>query len=68
MTKGRTVSLDPPVTAASGDSGDSIDKLFDEGNDAGQEHSVERGDDSLSKMLASHFPSTGLAIPLMYLS
>ncbi|GJX76539.1 hypothetical protein Tco_0323350 [Tanacetum coccineum] len=34
MTEGRTVPLDPRVTAASGDSGDSIDKLFVEGNDA----------------------------------
>nr|GEY04558.1 hypothetical protein [Tanacetum cinerariifolium] len=45
MTEGRTVSLDFLVTAASGDSGDSIDKLFDEGNDAGQEHSIKKDDD-----------------------
>nr|GEW86968.1 hypothetical protein [Tanacetum cinerariifolium]GEW87798.1 hypothetical protein [Tanacetum cinerariifolium] len=46
---GRTVSLDPPVIAASGDSSDSIDKLFDEGNDVGQEHSVEKDDDVLEE-------------------
>ncbi|GKD89804.1 hypothetical protein Tco_1365311, partial [Tanacetum coccineum] len=33
LTEGRTVSFNPPVLAVSGDSGDSIDKLFDEGND-----------------------------------
>nr|GFD32704.1 hypothetical protein [Tanacetum cinerariifolium] len=33
-------------------SGDSIDKLFDEGNDAGQEHSVERDDDVLEETAA----------------
>ncbi|GJS29045.1 reverse transcriptase domain-containing protein [Tanacetum coccineum] len=31
LTDGRTVSLNPLASAASGDSGDSIDKLFDEG-------------------------------------
>ncbi|GJS15789.1 hypothetical protein Tco_0410261 [Tanacetum coccineum] len=56
MTEGRTVSLDPPVTAASGDSGDSIDKLFDEGNDAGQEHFVERDDDVLEETVAKDAP------------
>ncbi|GKF25442.1 hypothetical protein Tco_0081336, partial [Tanacetum coccineum] len=52
MTEGRTVSLDPPVTAASGDSGDSIDRLFDERNDAGQEYSIERDDDVLAEAIA----------------
>nr|GEZ77536.1 hypothetical protein [Tanacetum cinerariifolium] len=33
LTEGRTVLLNPPVLAASRDSDDSIDKLFDEGND-----------------------------------
>nr|GFC66310.1 hypothetical protein [Tanacetum cinerariifolium] len=42
--------LDPPVTAALGDSSDSIDKLFDE--DAGQEHSVENDDDVLAETVA----------------
>ncbi|GKF40237.1 hypothetical protein Tco_0120298 [Tanacetum coccineum] len=42
MTEGRTVALDPPATAVSGGSSDSIDHLFDEGDNAGQEHSVER--------------------------
>ncbi|GKB70158.1 hypothetical protein Tco_0931570 [Tanacetum coccineum] len=51
ITKGRTVSLDPPITTASGDSGDSIDKLFDEGNDVGQENSVERDDDVLEETI-----------------
>nr|GFB95041.1 hypothetical protein [Tanacetum cinerariifolium] len=51
MTEGRTVSLDPPVIAASRDSGDSIDKLFDVGNNAGQEHSVERDDDVLEETI-----------------
>ncbi|GJR61734.1 hypothetical protein Tco_1503896 [Tanacetum coccineum] len=47
MTEGRIVSLNPPVTAASGDSGDSIDKMFDEENDANQEHLDEKDDDVL---------------------
>ncbi|GKF53052.1 hypothetical protein Tco_0159962, partial [Tanacetum coccineum] len=52
MTEGRTVSLDPLVIAASRDSGDNIDNLFDEGNDAGQEHSVEKDDDVLEETIA----------------
>nr|GFB85405.1 hypothetical protein [Tanacetum cinerariifolium] len=52
MTEGHTVSLDPPVTAASGDSDDSIDKLFDEGNDVGQEQSVERDEEVLEETVA----------------
>nr|GEV27807.1 hypothetical protein [Tanacetum cinerariifolium] len=36
MTEGCTVLLNPSVTAASGDSGDSIDKMFDEGNFEGR--------------------------------
>nr|GEU54453.1 reverse transcriptase domain-containing protein [Tanacetum cinerariifolium] len=52
MTEGRTVSLDPLVTAAPGGSGDSIDKLFNEGDDAGQEHSIERDDDVLEETIA----------------
>ncbi|GJV44875.1 hypothetical protein Tco_1429411 [Tanacetum coccineum] len=52
MTEGRTVSLDPLITAASGGSGNSIDKLFDEGDDAGQEHSVEKDDDVLEETIA----------------
>ncbi|GJU89518.1 hypothetical protein Tco_1301941 [Tanacetum coccineum] len=52
MTEGRTVSLDPPVTTALGDSDDSINKLFDEGDNAGQEHSVERDDDVLEETIA----------------
>ncbi|GKD76070.1 hypothetical protein Tco_1334352 [Tanacetum coccineum] len=52
MTEGRTVSLDPPATTANGGSGDSIDKLFDEGYDAGQEHSVEKDDDVLEETIS----------------
>nr|GEV49343.1 hypothetical protein [Tanacetum cinerariifolium] len=52
MTEGRTVSLDPPVTAALGDSGDSINKLFDEGNNDGQEHSIERDDNVIEETVA----------------
>ncbi|GKF78167.1 hypothetical protein Tco_0230637, partial [Tanacetum coccineum] len=33
LTEGHTVSFNPPVSAVSGHSEDSIDKLFDEGND-----------------------------------
>nr|GEZ29022.1 hypothetical protein [Tanacetum cinerariifolium] len=42
LTKGRIVQLNPPVSAASGDSGDSIDKLFDEGNDDVPEETVAK--------------------------
>ncbi|GJW60482.1 putative reverse transcriptase domain-containing protein [Tanacetum coccineum] len=42
LTEGRTVPLNPPVSAASGDSGDSIDKLFDEGNDDVPEETVAK--------------------------
>ncbi|GKE16234.1 hypothetical protein Tco_1423811, partial [Tanacetum coccineum] len=38
MTQGRVVPLVPPTSAASGGSGDSIDKMFDEGDNAGQEN------------------------------
>ncbi|GKD20594.1 hypothetical protein Tco_1222297 [Tanacetum coccineum] len=48
-TRGRVVSLAPavPITAASskGNLTESIDRLFDEGDDAEKEHSVEEGDD-----------------------
>nr|GEU56422.1 reverse transcriptase domain-containing protein [Tanacetum cinerariifolium] len=50
-TKGRMVLLTPPAPAASGDSGDSIDKLFDEGNGAEQERSTEKGDDVLEETI-----------------
>ncbi|GJX82140.1 hypothetical protein Tco_0331621 [Tanacetum coccineum] len=52
MTEGRTVPLNPPVAAASGGSGDSVDKMFDEGDDANQEHLVERDDDVLEEVVA----------------
>ncbi|GJU83120.1 NRT1/ PTR family 2.13-like protein [Tanacetum coccineum] len=47
LIEGCTISLNPPVSAASGYNGDSIDKLFDEGGDAGQEHVIERDADVL---------------------
>ncbi|GKB14308.1 hypothetical protein Tco_0848231, partial [Tanacetum coccineum] len=52
MTEGRTVPLNPPVVAASGGSGDNVDKMFDEGYDANQEHLVERDDDVLEEVVA----------------
>ncbi|GKA39996.1 hypothetical protein Tco_0732589 [Tanacetum coccineum] len=42
MTEGRTVLLDPLVTAVSGDSGDSIDKLFDDGDDDVLEETIAK--------------------------
>nr|GEX83032.1 hypothetical protein [Tanacetum cinerariifolium] len=51
MTEGRTVLLNPLVTAASGDSGDSIDTMFDKGNDVNQEHSVGKYDDVLEEVV-----------------
>nr|GEW83950.1 hypothetical protein [Tanacetum cinerariifolium] len=50
-TGGRTVLLNPLVTAASGDSGDNIDKMFDKGNDANQENSVGKYDDVLEEVV-----------------
>nr|GEW81648.1 hypothetical protein [Tanacetum cinerariifolium] len=47
-----TVSLNLPVLAASGDSGDSVDKLFDEADDVEQEHSFKRDDDVLEETIA----------------
>nr|GEZ90961.1 hypothetical protein [Tanacetum cinerariifolium] len=55
LTEGRIVSLDPPASATSGGSNDSIDKLFDEGDDAGQEHSIERDDVFRKKLLPRMF-------------
>ncbi|GJU87453.1 hypothetical protein Tco_1294999 [Tanacetum coccineum] len=52
MTEGRIVSLNPPVTAASGDSSDSIDKMFDGGSNANQEHLAEKDDDVLEEVVA----------------
>ncbi|GJS38208.1 hypothetical protein Tco_0563251 [Tanacetum coccineum] len=59
MTEGRTIPLNPPATAASGDSGDSIDKMFDEENDANQEHSVAKDDDVLEEVVALDAPGVG---------
>ncbi|GJU13101.1 hypothetical protein Tco_1135497 [Tanacetum coccineum] len=52
ITEGRTVPLNPPATAALGDSGDSIDKMFDEVNDANQEYLVVQDDDVLEEVVA----------------
>ncbi|GJY05759.1 hypothetical protein Tco_0371699 [Tanacetum coccineum] len=59
MTEGRTVPLNPPATAASGDSGDSIGKMVDEENDANQEHSVAKDDDVLEEVVALDTPGVG---------
>ncbi|GJW46019.1 hypothetical protein Tco_0077665 [Tanacetum coccineum] len=53
-TKGRTIPLAPPAPAASGNSVDSIDELFDKGNDAEQER-TEKGDDVLEETIAKDF-------------
>ncbi|GJS53322.1 hypothetical protein Tco_0626684 [Tanacetum coccineum] len=50
--EGRVVLLDPPASAASGGSNDSIDKLFDDGNDAEPEHPTKRDDDVLAETIA----------------
>ncbi|GJR55332.1 hypothetical protein Tco_1405853 [Tanacetum coccineum] len=55
-TEGRTVPLVPPALAASENCGDSIDKLFDEGNDAEQGCSTEKGDDVLEETIAKDVP------------
>ncbi|GJV22615.1 hypothetical protein Tco_1375310, partial [Tanacetum coccineum] len=44
ITEGRTVTLDPPATTVSRGSSDSIYRLFDERDNARQEHSAERDD------------------------
>ncbi|GKE07741.1 hypothetical protein Tco_1411292 [Tanacetum coccineum] len=49
MTQGRVVPLVPLTSAASGGSGDSIDKMFDEGDNAGQENPTERSDDKAKR-------------------
>ncbi|GJX09628.1 hypothetical protein Tco_0199487 [Tanacetum coccineum] len=46
-TEGRVVLLVPPASTALGGNNDSIDKLFHEGIDARQEHSIGRDDDVL---------------------
>nr|GFA38161.1 hypothetical protein [Tanacetum cinerariifolium] len=48
ITEGHTVPLSPPATTTSEDSGDIIDKSFD---DADQEHVVENSDDVLEELL-----------------
>ncbi|GJW25686.1 hypothetical protein Tco_0039497 [Tanacetum coccineum] len=60
LTKGRTVLLNPPASAASGGSSDSIDKLFAEGGDARQEHSIERDDDVLEETVAKDISEVGV--------
>nr|GEZ06463.1 hypothetical protein [Tanacetum cinerariifolium] len=46
LTEGHVVPLVPPASTASGGSNDSIDKMFDEGNDVRQDHSIKRDDDA----------------------
>nr|GEX46750.1 hypothetical protein [Tanacetum cinerariifolium] len=52
MTEGRVVLLVPPASAASGGSNDSIDKLFDDGNDAEPEHPTVGDVDVLVETIA----------------
>ncbi|GJU26668.1 hypothetical protein Tco_1165289 [Tanacetum coccineum] len=52
LTEGHVVPLVPPTLAASVSSNDSIDKLFDDGNDAGREYPTERDDDVLAETIA----------------
>ncbi|GKD65667.1 hypothetical protein Tco_1307775, partial [Tanacetum coccineum] len=52
MTEGRTVALDPRATAALGGSDDSINRLFDEGDNAGQEYSAENDDNVQEEIIA----------------
>ncbi|GJX48935.1 hypothetical protein Tco_0275780, partial [Tanacetum coccineum] len=54
MTEGRVVSLAHPASAASGVSNDSIDELFDDGNDAESEHPNVVDDDVLAKTVANN--------------
>ncbi|GKD04066.1 hypothetical protein Tco_1179040, partial [Tanacetum coccineum] len=51
-TEGRVVPLVPPASTASGGSNDSIDKMFDEGDDVGQEYSAKRDDDAPTETIA----------------
>nr|GEX65580.1 hypothetical protein [Tanacetum cinerariifolium] len=55
-TKGHTVPLTLPDPTASGDSGDSINKIFYEENGAEQEHSTKKGDDVLEETIATDVP------------
>ncbi|GJS77895.1 hypothetical protein Tco_0727776 [Tanacetum coccineum] len=52
MIEGRVVPLVPPASAASGGSNDSIDKLFDDGNDVEPEHPTVGDEDVLAKTIA----------------
>ncbi|GJQ95636.1 putative reverse transcriptase domain-containing protein [Tanacetum coccineum] len=61
LTGGCTVSSNPPASAASRDSDDSIDKLFDKGGDAGQEHAIERDDDVLEETVSKDISEGGLS-------
>nr|GEW40899.1 hypothetical protein [Tanacetum cinerariifolium] len=56
LTEGHTVPLDPPASAASGGSSKSIDKLFDEEDDVGQEHPIKRDDDVSIEAIAHDVP------------
>ncbi|GJZ81633.1 hypothetical protein Tco_0646627 [Tanacetum coccineum] len=52
MTEGHTVALDSSATVASGGSSDSIDRLFNERDNAGQEHSAEKDDNVHDEVIA----------------
>ncbi|GKA15022.1 hypothetical protein Tco_0694769 [Tanacetum coccineum] len=52
LTEGRVILLVPSTLAASRGSSDSIDKLFDDGKDAGQEHPFKKDDDVLIETIA----------------
>ncbi|GKE10786.1 hypothetical protein Tco_1414337 [Tanacetum coccineum] len=54
MTEGRIVSLARPASAASGGSNNSIDELFDDGNDAEREHPNVVDDDVLAETVAKN--------------
>nr|GEU98463.1 hypothetical protein [Tanacetum cinerariifolium] len=53
LTEGRTVLLNPLVLTALEDSGDGVNKLFDDRDDAEQEHSVKRDDDVSEETIAN---------------
>ncbi|GJT86914.1 hypothetical protein Tco_1068631 [Tanacetum coccineum] len=52
MTEGRVVPPVPPASAASGGSNDSIDKLFDDGNDVEPKHPTVGDEDVLAETIA----------------
>nr|GEZ07431.1 hypothetical protein [Tanacetum cinerariifolium] len=65
LTEGRTILLNPPVLPASGNSGDSVDKLFNEADNAEQEHSVGRDNDVLDENISKDVSSVVADTPVM---